>query len=357
MKYLVKLKPLDKFFFGREQTFEEDNYFAKSALFPQQTQLLGMLRKEILIQNSFLTQKRRGEWVDKPKAEEAKKYVGAERFKLEAESEQDFGAIHNISELFLIDKDDNLYYLSAKDDGLRLEGIEENLPKLKFLDTDNLYTEKESKKLTPKIFSSNKEYEISDIFTEDTQIGIAKGRDGATDDNAFFKKTSYKLNPDFNFAFVLELHEEPHIKLTQSIVTLGGERSLFKMELENAHILCDSYKDEIKKLYMPEKASKLILLSDTYIPEDSKTIFSFATFAITDSVAVKTIDSKVTKWKKKSKDIENYFFTKSKKIYNFFKRGSVFYAPQKELKALINKNENLQKIGYNKYTILEGETK
>ena len=31
MKYLVKLKPLDKFFFGREQTFEEDNYFAKSA--------------------------------------------------------------------------------------------------------------------------------------------------------------------------------------------------------------------------------------------------------------------------------------------------------------------------------------
>ena len=54
-KYLIKLKPLDTFFFGQENKYRkklkdkeivtEADYFQKSAYFPQQTTLLGMLAK------------------------------------------------------------------------------------------------------------------------------------------------------------------------------------------------------------------------------------------------------------------------------------------------------------------------
>jgi len=73
MKYLVTLKPLEPFLFGGNQTFgrlgdkEAGNYLVTSRQFPQQTALLGMLRKELMTQAGLLTRKRRGEWVDKHK--------------------------------------------------------------------------------------------------------------------------------------------------------------------------------------------------------------------------------------------------------------------------------------------------
>ena len=53
MKYKIDLKPIGTFFFGSDKKFgegDEVNYFAQSSLFPQQTSILGMLRKEILVQ-------------------------------------------------------------------------------------------------------------------------------------------------------------------------------------------------------------------------------------------------------------------------------------------------------------------
>ena len=48
--YLIKLTPLDKFFFGQKKTFGDDNanYFVYSSHFPQQTTLLGLLRYQLL---------------------------------------------------------------------------------------------------------------------------------------------------------------------------------------------------------------------------------------------------------------------------------------------------------------------
>ncbi len=70
MKYLITLTPLEPFFFGGNITFgkfkdkEKSTYLVKSRYFPQQTALLGVIRKEMLIQEKFLTTKRNGEWVD-----------------------------------------------------------------------------------------------------------------------------------------------------------------------------------------------------------------------------------------------------------------------------------------------------
>jgi len=80
---LITLKPLMPFFFGYENTFGKKGttYYVKSALFPQQSAILGMLRREILLQAGLLTRKLRDEWVDLDKSEIAKKLVGSGKFK------------------------------------------------------------------------------------------------------------------------------------------------------------------------------------------------------------------------------------------------------------------------------------
>ena len=56
MSHTILLEPLEPFFFGGSQTFgrlgDENggSYLARSELFPQQSAVLGMLRKELMIQ-------------------------------------------------------------------------------------------------------------------------------------------------------------------------------------------------------------------------------------------------------------------------------------------------------------------
>ncbi len=58
MRYLIKLTPVDQFFFGGNITFGENkatqNYLVRSEKYPQQTTLLGMLRYQLLKTNSLL---------------------------------------------------------------------------------------------------------------------------------------------------------------------------------------------------------------------------------------------------------------------------------------------------------------
>ena len=353
MKYLIILKPLDKFFFGKEQTFGENNYFAKSSCFPQQTQLLGMLRKEILIQNGFLTQKRKGEWVDKNKANRAKEFVGGEQFNIASSNLQNLGEIKSVSPIFMLNREKKFCYFTAKNLGFYLTSDKDEPIELRFLENDEIYKEKVAKDITAQIISEDETvYAYDEVFIEDEQVGIQKSLTGVTDDNAFFRKLSYKLDLDFSFAFVLELKERERVVLDNAIVTLGAERSQFKMEVHKEDDLCHSYHDKIETIYKKEKVTKLILLSDSYMEASNETIRSKAQFSITQGVAVRTINSKVSKWKGKTEELEKYKFSKSI-TYNFFERGSVFYRPN-GLEELLT-NENLQQIGYNQFIIIEGE--
>ena len=57
--YHIKLRPLDKFFFGGEQNFDggkERNYLVHSAYFPQQTALLGLVRHMLLLNDTSVFQ-------------------------------------------------------------------------------------------------------------------------------------------------------------------------------------------------------------------------------------------------------------------------------------------------------------
>lgn len=109
MKYKITLKPLQPFLFGGDNTYgkigdkENGTYITKSRLFPQQSAILGMLKKEIMTQQGLLTKKIKGEWVDKNKTTTAHEFVGLEKFNIFQNTPQNFGKIKKLVQ-FLLNK-------------------------------------------------------------------------------------------------------------------------------------------------------------------------------------------------------------------------------------------------------------
>jgi CRISPR-associated protein Cmr3 len=324
MRYLIKLKPLKPFFFGGDITFgklgdkENGTYLAHSRLFPQQSAILGMLRKEILLQTNLLTTKMKGEWVDKNNYEKAKELVGDESFNIKANYIQDFGVIQNISSIFLIK--DNKKFIKKARIGSYKDGLLENYnPKEDIFDNFISIDDEETLK-------------TEDIFKPITQIGIKKIINKSKDENkdAFYKKTSYlfqekdknKNSNDFYFAFYLDID----INLESSFIKLGADDSIFKMEVKESNEQLN-YKDNF-----------LLLLSDALITIPLKNNSKKnCDFAVTREISYQNLKTKVKKGK--------YKFKKSEKIY-LYERGSIIINPSKELLKNLE-NRNLQKIGYN----------
>jgi len=320
MKYLVTLKPLEPFLFGGENTFgtlgdkENGTYLVKSRAFPQQSALLGMLKKEIMTQAGVLTRKIRGEWVDKKDKQRAKELVGVEKFDIFSSHEQDFGALKTLGAIFLmqgstayIKKVDSDRYVYK--DGL-LQGYN---PK------EDIYDNFVSVDGKNKLASDA-------VFQAVEQTGNKKNGG----ENSLFKKTAYLLKNDFRFAFYLDLEYD----LKSAVVTLGADRSKFFMEVQNAS----------NTLNYVDKNGYLTLLSDAYITLAN--ITEHCDFAITSEISFQTLQNK-------KHATQHNTFQKSKKV-NLYEKGSVFINPSKELLENLN-NTNCQKIGLNIYTYKQGE--
>jgi len=320
MKYRVTLKPLEPFLFGGENTFgalgdkENGTYLVQSRHFPQQSAVLGMLKKEIMTQAGVLTRKIRGEWVDKANKEKAKELVGSEKFDIFATQEQNFGVIHNLSALFLIKEGDAYIKKVDSDTYPYKDGLLQDYNPKKDI-YDNFVSTKGNQKLT-----------TSDIFQAVEQTGNKKNGG----DNSLFKKTAYLLKDGFMFAFDLDVDFD----LQSSIVTLGADRSKFLMEVEVSN----------DTLEYSDKNGYLTLLSDAYITLTD--IEKHCEFAITSEISFQTLQNKkhATKHNK---------FEKSKKV-NLYEKGSVFINPSQDLLQNLN-NKNCQKIGLNRYSYKQGE--
>jgi len=319
MRYFITLTPLEPYLFGGDTTFgklgheEDGTYLVSSQKFPQQSAILGMLKKEIMTQSGVLTRKLRGEWVDKHQWGRAKELVGIEKFDLLSEKVQDFGAIRAISPLFLTDGEKKFIKKVDIDRFPYENGILKGyIAKYEREIYNNYIATDESMKL--------KEEELF-IPVEKT----ANKKGGG--ENALFKKTSYKLKGGFSFGFYLECDYE----LDDTIVTLGADRSSFKMKVSQS----DSH------LEYADKNGYITLLSDTYI---TLPLREHCTFAISSEVGHRSLKNK------KSAD-KHYAFEKTKKVY-MYEKGSVIIEPSDALIADI-KRENLQQIGYN--IITKGE--
>ena len=314
MRYLVTLKPLEPFLFGGNQTFgtlgdkEAGSYLVTSRQFPQQTAVLGMVRKALMIQAGLLTRKRRGEWVDKHKKVDAINLVGYEKFSMSEKEVQDFGTIEKLSPIFLMQKAKRYIKKTDIDSHDYEDGVLKGYnPKEDIY--DNFVPVDGGEKL-----------KSEDIFNEVNQTGNKKGGE----DNSLFKKTSYTLKDGFCFAFYIELDTA----LKSAMVSLGADRSAFMMEV----------KEDNATLDYADSKGYLTLLSDALITIDIK---NNCDFAITSELSHRNLKSKKSALQKNT-------FEKSETVY-LYEKGSVFINPSEALLADLNQ-ENLQQIGYNIYT-------
>jgi len=333
-KYLVKLKPIDTFFFGGDITFgelgdkENGSYIVKSRIFPQQSAVLGMIRREMMIQQGLLTRKRRGEWVDSQNVKEAKALVGDAQFSINTK-EQDYGIINSISPIFITKDNENFIVknncgIFNKSEGKSYidEEMKDFIPIL-----DNFDVKKGIKRL---LVSQNRSLKIDKIFKPIERVGNQKEEQ----DDALFKITSYQFLCQFEFAFILELNRE--YSFDDSVVLLGGNNSYFRLTskpMENTF-------DKIFSFLKP-KDNTVLLLSDSYLGEN---VLNYCDFAVSSTISFRNIHSKIKKQKGE--------FVKNDKI-DLYERGSYFFNPTDKLIELLE-NSHLQKIGMNKY--LQGDS-
>ena len=314
MKYLVTLSPLEPFIFGGDNTFgklgDEINgtYLVKSRQFPQQSAILGMLKKEIMTQNNLLTRQLNGEWVEPKNKLKAENLVGFEKFDIFSKSIQNFGKIKNISPMFFI-KNDEIFIKKVDIDSFDFEDGVLKGYKTKIDIYDNFINIATNEKLT-----SDK------IFKPIEKTANKKGGE----ENSLFKKTSYLLNDNFKFAFYLDCDCD----LKNSIITLGADRSSFKMEV----------KEDNSTLNYEDKKAYLTLISDAYITLSLK---DNCDFAISSEISYQNLQNQKHAFKHNE-------FKKSDKVY-LYEKGSVIINPSQALIDDLN-NKNLQQIGYNIFT-------
>ena len=336
--YLIRLKPVDVFFFGGEVTFggehEEANYLVKSNPFPQQTTILGTMRKELLIQKGYLKSNRLVASKD-----QVDQLIGPESFNINSDSIQKFGYLKKISPVFLCQNKNSYFITCPKDSGLEFQKLNGktnlNLTESKdFIPRLNNFKSKDgpiNAFVNPLALEKKYFKDFKDVFRQVEKIGITKGKDGKTDDEAFFKKTSYRLQDGFEFAFILTIDAIEDLSLKDSIVFMGAENSSFIMEIDEINKGVKSFVEIFKPF---EKKDKVILLSDAYLKED---IYDYCDFAITETVDFRNIKSTTNQYK----------FKKANSKRTFIKRGSVFFTDDKT--TFIDKcnHNNLMQIGYN----------
>jgi len=192
---------------------------------------------------------------------------------------------------------------------------------------------------------------LNGVFIDHRQAGIRKNYDGKSEDKAYYTQVFYKLLDGYSFAFIVELDESATFE-SQSIVTLGGEQSKYKMEV----VQFAGHFDELLPVYEQSvNANKVVLVSDTYT---TKNILDVCEFAITETVDFRCIKSSV-------KDTKNYAAMSESKLdvlnksdrYSFIKKGSVFYGNTDEISKLIDEEKALKNLGYNHYKIVDKKEK
>lgn len=356
MLYKVTLKPIGKFYFGGENSFGEAKsknetalgsnyfakrsaYFAKGEKFPQQTQVLGMIRKEIMRHKECLKIHNNGECVVKGKKEKAIELVGLNW-------KEDLGKIVQLSPIFLennheifipapLDKD---LELATKSGVSFINGRKDESSVYAFRTSkDTMFNAKDS--LCSDYISSNSSIELDKIFEGVTRIGNQTLKYSDDDEEQLYKMTSYTLDKAYHFVCYLELSEDIFDRDNgyKGIVELGGERSSFQLEITST-----DQSPNCKTIYKkhPKDHSRIILTSDSYVNED---IFNHVVVALSEKVNFRTIVS------------SQKGFSKSSNIV-LLKKGSVFYVKdnhEEEIISLLDSEKAFSKIGYNQYIKLD----
>ncbi|MFK7905469.1 MAG: type III-B CRISPR module-associated Cmr3 family protein, partial [Chitinophagales bacterium] len=378
--YFIRLTPLDKYFFGGEVTFGADgagsNYLVHSNRYPQQTSILGVLRKELLIQNGLLKDRFQSQLLEDQfngqevvdKKAKIKALIGKKGFRLEHNSKANYGVIEAISPVFLHSNEGNDTYLQIPADQdcrfVLVKGsslLKENKGQIPFLEQNvwkkkpkgyqwEKFSEKEqlksflqcmddaSKSMEVKKEDKSKELIEEEkkekrVFVEKSQIGIKKNLSGNTEKNAFYKQTFYTLKDSFAFGCYVTLNDGKKLQDgLDTIVEMGAERSAFRMQVNKVTDTKLAFSPEVLTGELSESSKpttqRIVLLSDAYIGEED--IFKYCHFALTDTRTFRYIQTSVEKtskyynlrdWDIDKKEME--MIPQLSEKYNLLKRGSV----------------------------------
>ncbi|MEZ4885618.1 MAG: type III-B CRISPR module-associated Cmr3 family protein [Chitinophagales bacterium] len=386
--YFIRLTPLDKYFFGGEVTFGADgagsNYLVHSNRYPQQTSILGVLRKELLIQNGLLEDRFKSQLLedqfkdqlltDKPTKADITALIGEKGFRLESKSRANFGVIEAISPVFLHSKE-GIYLQIPADQGWHFSLLKGHslmkeskgqIPCLKQKEGDKWLNFSEKKGLKDFLQCVDKEIQQEPnkkMFVEKSQIGIKKNLSGNTEKNAFYKQTFYTLKDSFAFGCYVTLSDGEKLKDgLDTIVEMGAERSGFRMEVKKVTDTTLAFDPKVLTGELSNSSApttqRIVLLSDAYIGE--KDIFKHCHFALTDTTPFRYIQTSVDKTSKyynlRDWDIDEEEIPQLSEKYNLLKRGSVLYVDKSELhevEKVLKGFEQFRQIGYNQYQVLD----
>lgn len=358
-KYLVKLTPLGKYFFGGDMTFKsgrkKDNddekygsYIIHSFKTPQQTSLLGMMRFLLLSNdgNAFDVENNRIKNKDK-----ADTLIGEKSFCVsEGHKANNFGKISSIGPCFLYDKKAAKAYfrillpdwqIAFADAPVKavINGAEVELPKI-WVEKDGkeeAYTGKDGMDVCyASLDKSPVLKKEEDLFTEDSRIGIAKNEKGKSDSSAFYKQISYRLEKGFCFAFEVET-EVDLTKYQNRLVQLGADSSSFLLEVEQNTVGYPQSKNDLQ----------VVLVSDAYIESTEGLKIRFAVTRVRPFRFLHTGNSK---------NPQNYntrYNSIRQKRYDLYEAGSVFYFKDKESRdkfcEYLDSFKEFTQIGYNQF--------
>ena len=336
MEYFIKLKPLNPFYFGSTKSFDDNRvnenykkpYFLKGNLYPQQTAILGMLRKKILEDNGILVENVKR---DNEQKNKEKEYIGKITNDL---SESTFGKIENISSVQIYIEDMPYYYYEDNKEEKKAKFCKEK-------NFTNRNGEKKLLKYNPKNFEEYfKRFENGnrkskdEIFTEVTEFGIDKQKK-EEEDNSLFKKQRYLFKEKNIYFGLYVVLKDTDIK--NGFVQLGDKYSIFYLEVEKKE----------KKLEIDENRDNNLILftSDMYIEQDDLSkLLELSEGMILKNNKFKFIND------------DNNKFYKNKKSQNLIKRGSILISNKEILDILKDKKyENYKKVGFNDYKIIRGD--
>lgn len=387
--YKIELKPMDVFFFGGEQHFGEGddaNYFVRSNYFPQQSGVLGMLRHQLLIQNSCIP-------ITPDNKEAASVLIGEESYNIKG-SAKTFGAIYNVSPLFISNKDGLLfpeareYYIDKKHAPGKLSLVElkeqsgqtliypeieskyvisigENY--LGKYEIKKLLVSKQGKHLNydyDKDFEKKENLPANGVFIETGKPGIQKllRKQKGQKDQGFYKQYSWCFSPDVCFTFFAEIDRDLVQNFESGRIMLGGEKSAFHMvvnEYEGEGSPFDETSGFYAGLYERPHAylNKIVCLSDC-IADDKlaeNVVFmsnSMADFRNSRSKVKHTSNYNRMTSASKEKSYESP--VRSEK-YQLLKRGSVLWVDDTHLESvqeLLNQPQH-RAIGYNYFKTIQ----
>lgn len=318
-KYMVRLKPIDCYYFGGETTLGEgnaQNYYVESNRLPQVSALVGIIRYEILRQHGLLSYNPEQEKTLK----EVKRLIGCQGFSMD-NAQTTFGIIQKLSPLFVENRAEGKFYTPMPlDDGLEIQlrpevncSFSATARQAMAVDITG-YDAKGYKNYKYWVSGNGHKLDEHEIFYTREQVGITKNGRMKNEKDAYFKIILMGLNEAYNFAFLLET-DEPIEEVRQGLCALGGNRSMFRMDLTklDKQKEPDNFCDYFQNL---KREGRLLLLGDAYLTDEQRDALPFYWGTSLHNRYIVTPHDQKHHWRKPQK---------TSKLYYLLARGGVIY--------------------------------